>query len=252
MTVPAAEDFDEWYEAIVDSPGWDPFVRQALNLSAEVESTGYLSGPGLTEVQRLLDLQAGELLLELGCGRAGYGLASIASTDAHLIGVDFSPTALRAADAASARLGLTDRTRFVVADLADTALPSASADAILCIDAFHFASSISATAREVIRLLKPGGRLVITTWEAADPDAARRLPERIARLHIEQELRAAGFVEVQTLERPDWASTETELWTVAAQLDALDDPALAGLREEAREFLPLTGALRRLLVIARR
>jgi SAM-dependent methyltransferase len=56
------------------------------------------------------------------------------------------------------------------ADLTDTGLPGGSADTILCVDAFHFASSITAAADERARLLRPGGKLVITTWEPAGAD----------------------------------------------------------------------------------
>lgn len=252
MTVPAAGVFDEWYDTIIVSPGWDGFVRRALDLPPDVESTGYLSGPGLVEVQQRLALRPGETLVELGCGRAGYGLASVASTGAELVGVDFSSMALRAAQAAADRLGLADRASFQRADLTDTGLLGGSADAILCVDAFHFAVAIDAAACEVARVLKPGGRLVITTWEPADQVAARLLPERIGRMDIGRDLVAAGLVDVEVLDRPAWSRVEIDFWTTATQLDPGSDPALAALREEALEFLPLADALRRVLVVARR
>jgi hypothetical protein len=42
------------------------------------------------------------------------------------------------------------------ADFTDTGLAGGSADTILCVDAFHFASSITAAADERARLLRPG------------------------------------------------------------------------------------------------
>ena len=62
------------------------------------------------------------------------------------------------------------RASFQQADLTDTGLPGGSADTILCVDAFHFASSITAAADERARLLRPGGKLVITSWEPAGAD----------------------------------------------------------------------------------
>lgn len=189
--MPAAGVFDAWYESIVASPGWDGFVQQALDLPTEVESTGYLTGNGLAEVQQQLALRPGDTLVELGCGRAGYGLACISASTARLVGVDWSPAALDAARAAADRKGVGDRADFVAADLSATGLPDQCADAVLCIDSFLFAASIPAAAAEVMRLLRPGGRLVMTTGEARDSDAAQRLPQRIARMKVERDLRVA-------------------------------------------------------------
>ena len=61
--MPAAGVFDAWYESIVASPGWDGFVQQALDLPTEVESTGYLTGNGLAEVQQQLALRPGDTLV---------------------------------------------------------------------------------------------------------------------------------------------------------------------------------------------
>jgi SAM-dependent methyltransferase len=76
------------------------------------------------------------------------------------------------------------------ADLTDTGLPGGSADTILCVDAFHFASSITAAADERARLLRPGGKLVITTWELAGADPphghqARSDPDRLVDIEVD-------------------------------------------------------------------
>lgn len=250
--MPTAEAFDEWYAAIDVSTGWDDFVRRALDLPAEVESSGYLTGPGLLEVQERLALRPGETLVELGCGRAGYGLACITASGARLVGVDVSAVALSAARRAAERLGVAGRAAFLVADLADTGLPDDCADAILAVDAFHFAESVPAASAEVRRLLRPGGRVVMTMWEARHAAAAQRLPERIARMSIERDLHAAGLVGVHVEERPEWSRAETRLWTTASRLAVSEDVALTELREQALEFLPLADDLRRVVVAARR
>jgi len=248
--VPSAAVFDEWYESIAASPHWDAFVGDGLGLPDGVKSTGYLSGPGLVEVLQRLGLNDGQTLVELGCGRAGYGLDATRQTGASLIGIDFAPAALRAAQATAEKMGLSDRTEFRAADLAETGLNDAIADAVLCVDAFHFASSPAAAAQECRRLLRPGGRLVITTWAAADQDASGGLPERIARMDIRRDLTVAGLVNIGVEARPDWSRTEVAFWSAASKLDPGDDPPMINLRDEAREFLPLADALQRLLVTA--
>lgn len=252
MTAPDAGMFDDWYAMITASPNWDPFVRRHLDLAPEIESTGYLSGPGLVEVQQRLALAPGETLVELGCGRAGYGLACISDTGSRLVGVDFSGAALAAARAAAVRLGLGDRAEFRRADLARTGLPGGSADAILSVDAFHFTPSVEAAAAEAHRLLRPGGRLVLTSWQAADSACDQRLPDRIRRLDLHRDLTTAGLAAVEVLDRPSWGRREADLWTAAAQLDPGGDHALASLREDAMQLLPMIPALRRVMVVARR
>ena len=205
---------------------------------------------GRSEVQNRLALRPNETLVELGCGRAGYGLTCITSSRSLLVGVDVSGVALRAAGRSAERRGVSDRGVFVTADLADTGLREGCADAVLAVDAFHFAASIPAATAELVRLLRPGGRVVMTRWEALSAAAAQRLPERIARMSIERDLCDAGLVDVRVEERPEWSRAEKELWVAAAQLDVGDDPALAELREQAREFLPIADSLRRVLVFA--
>lgn len=92
----------------------------------------------------------------------------------------------------------------------------------------------------------------MTMWEARDAATAQRLPERISRMSIKRDLQDAGLVDVGVEERADWSRAETALWTAASHLAVDNDVALAELREQGRESLPLADALRRVLVVAQR
>jgi ubiquinone/menaquinone biosynthesis C-methylase UbiE len=109
--------------------------------------------------------------------RGGPGLWLARSRGVSLIGVDFSPVAIQQA---SGRVvfGPAQAARFVVGDLAATGLPDAVADAVVSIDALHFAADLPAAGREVLRILRPGHRLVLTGWQPRTADAAR-LPSRL-------------------------------------------------------------------------
>ncbi|MDN5769740.1 MAG: class I SAM-dependent methyltransferase [Microlunatus sp.] len=227
MSGPTAGVFDEWYDAIGTSSGWDRFVWRWLDLPDGLDSTSYLPGPGFIEVQHRLGLRAGQTLIELGCGRAGYGLAAIRHTGARLVGVDFAAAALRAAEARADQLGLANRAEFRAADLADTDLPDQSAEALLCVDAFHFANSPLGAAEECLRLLKPAVKVVITTWEPSSQAAAGRLPAWISRMDVARDLHTAGFVDIDAARRPSWSQTEIALWTAASAIDPGDDSAFS-------------------------
>jgi Ohr subfamily peroxiredoxin len=84
-------------------------------------------------------------LVDLACGRGGYGLEIAARTGARLIGIDFSAEAVRQAREQARRLGVT--ADFRIGDLAATGLDAGSADAVLCVDAIHFAPQPDAAAR---------------------------------------------------------------------------------------------------------
>jgi SAM-dependent methyltransferase len=249
VTTPDAESFDRWYQGIAVSARWDRFMRKWLNLPPDVQSSGYLTGSGLAEVLDRVSLKPQNLLVELGCGRGGYGMAVARASGARLVGVDFSDAALAAARLQAGKLYLDDVAEFRTGDLSSTGLPTGVADAVLCVDAFHFARPPSAAAAECRRLLKPGGRLVITSWEAVEPGDPV-LPERLRDLNVGHELSAADFLDIESELRPDWSAVERALWEAAVRLDPAGDPAVADLVEEARELLPVATSLQRVLVTA--
>ena len=250
MSTPDAAEFDRWYEVLDRSPRWRRFVNEQLGLPDQMFATGFLSGKGLAEIQSLLSLRQDDTLVELGCGRGGYGLSLIGGVGARLVGVDFSSVALRGAEADASAYGLADRATFQLGDLTNTGLPDESASAVVCIDAIQFAASVPGALTESWRILRPGGRLAITTWQAPAP--ADGVPERIRQLDLARDLAGAGFDEVEVLTRPAWSAAERRLWTAALDLSPGADDALDELRDEAAGLLPLADSLHRVLAGGRR
>jgi SAM-dependent methyltransferase len=72
---------------------------------------------------------------------------------------------------------------FRIGDLAATGLDAGSADAVLCVDAIHFAAQPDAAYCEIRRILTPGGRAVLTNWEPLERDD-QRLPGRLRRVDL--------------------------------------------------------------------
>jgi SAM-dependent methyltransferase len=185
----------------------------------------------------------------LGCGRGGPGLWLARETGVSLVGVDFSPVAIAQAAQRAAAFGLAGRARFAVGELTRTGLPEASADAAVSVDAFHFAADPAAAAREALRILRPGRRLVLTNWQPKVPDDTR-LPAR-NRIDWPPLLRSAGFAEIELAARPEWQDLYTRVYRVALDLgDPGGDAVLADLQHEARLRLPLADLSRRVVVTA--
>ena len=91
------------------------------------------------------------MLLDLACGRAGYGLELVARSGARLVGLDFAPAAIEQARANAQRLGLADRADLRVGDMTATGLDPASVTAVLCVDAAQFPPDFGATFVEAHR-----------------------------------------------------------------------------------------------------
>ena len=70
MTV---EHFNEWYAAMRAESARDRIWQEQLGLPPELVSTSLLSMAGLREVGTLLALGPDAVLLDLACGRGGYG-----------------------------------------------------------------------------------------------------------------------------------------------------------------------------------
>jgi SAM-dependent methyltransferase len=237
-SLPTAAGFDGAFSAMAASPG----VRRVweivdADLPPEIEPFSFVSVGLLGHVADALALAPGQALVDLGCGRGGPGLWLAQSRDVALTGVDFSPVAIQHANDRAALFGLAETARFVVGDLAATGLPDATADGVVSIDALHFAGDLTAAGREALRILRPGRRLVLTSWQPRTPDDAR-LPSRL-RIDWAAALRSIGFGHVQVESRPGWHDLFTGVYRVALGLGAPgDDAALAALQDEARQRLP--------------
>ena len=244
---PGATTFNNWYSDMAGSPVKDEIVQRHLGLPPALLSSSLLGWEGIGEVTEALRLSAGGTLLDLACGRGGCGLEIAARTGAALIGVDFSSEAVSQAREHAERLGRI--AEFRVGDLAATGLPSGSVDAVVCVDAIQFARQSDAAYRELLRVLAPGGRVALTSWEALENDD-ERLPERLRMVALRNGLTGAGFADVKVADRPAWRACERSMWEEAAALDPGNDPALRSLHEEGVRILPVFDLLRRVLATA--
>jgi ubiquinone/menaquinone biosynthesis C-methylase UbiE len=242
MPEQTANRFDRWYAQMADDEVRHRLVSDCLGLPPSWRVTGLLSADGLAEVTAALALEPGQLLIDLGCGRGGYGreIARVAGVD--LIGVDSSIVAITQARQDAGQDGVDGPAHFRVADFESTGLPDRVADAVVCIDSYQFASSLRALAEEMWRISRPGARVVLT---GAMPRAL--LGESASPL--EQALINAGWTEVRVRARPDWLATEARLWQAVAG-EARSTPAVDVLRKEATEMLAAAPHIQRFIACA--
>lgn len=186
---------------------------------AELDTYSCLTRDELHRMEAWLGLGVGDLLADLGCGRAGPGIWLAERASARLVGVDVTDAPFPAAATRAARAGVP--ATFHVASMASTGLPDASVDAVVSVDALQFVEYPVRAFCEVARILRPGGRLALTAAEPVDDLGAAAARRPVTAAHAE----AAGLVVEHCAPPPDWPKTAQRI--AAAMVGASHEIAAA-------------------------
>lgn len=130
---------------------------------AGLDTYSFVSRTELRRVAEQVTRVAGDLLVDVGCGRGGPGLWVAGTSGARLIGVDVADSALVHARRLADRFGVD--AEFMSGTFERTGLGDSTADVLMSIDAFLFSPDKRAAFVELARVLRPGGRLAITSWD---------------------------------------------------------------------------------------
>lgn len=176
---------------------------------------------GAARLQRLmgnamlktLENQAGpKHILDLGCGTGWFThkLAEL-GPDVSVVGMDLSPGMIE-----HAREGAVSNIDWIVADAEAIPLPDDSCDVVFSNLMIQWCADPGPVLKECLRVLKPGGRLMVSTllagtlreldqaWQQADPGHShinRFEPEAVFREAVPRSLPRAN-IETQTLRLP--------------------------------------------------
>jgi len=116
----------------------------------------------------------GGTIVDCPCG-AGPALRAVpAGRDVRYMGVDLSPAMLRRARRQAVARGLAN-TEFFAADATAIPLPSASADLLFSYWGLHCFADPRAATIELARVLRPGGRLVGSSFVRGKDSLRQRL-----------------------------------------------------------------------------
>jgi SAM-dependent methyltransferase len=117
---------------------------------------------------RSFEIRKGLKLLDLGCGDGTTALPA-ARLGADVLGVDIARNLVEAGNKRAAEEGLTN-CKFQEGDASNLhELPDHSFDLVVSIFGAMFAPKPFDVAREVVRVTRPGGRIVMGNWIPGDP-----------------------------------------------------------------------------------
>jgi SAM-dependent methyltransferase len=218
-----------------------------------VEPYSYVSVTELHRFAEELRIGADDRLLDVGCGRGGPGLWVAAKTGARILGLDVADSALIAARSRASELDLGSRADYRVGSFEDTGLEDAGVDAIMSVDALLFTPDKRLALAELGRVLRPGGRLVFTSWDYHAQPAGR--PPQVD--DHRPPLRAAGFEVLAYDETDDWDRRGRETTSLLLQaVEELAAESASDVDEVRRELEEMQATLdvieRRVFVVAER
>jgi ubiquinone/menaquinone biosynthesis C-methylase UbiE len=147
MTSDARERYDRWHRDLgpslePDAP-WHAMIRERLDIERDL---------------------AGRRVLEVGSGRGDFAcwLARRDPAPQRVTAADLSPVAVAKGRAFAAELRL-DGVDFAVADIQCLPFPDAAFDTVISCETIEHVPDPPRAVRELARVLRPGGRLFLST-----------------------------------------------------------------------------------------
>jgi ubiquinone/menaquinone biosynthesis C-methylase UbiE len=212
-----------------------------------------------------IQLQPGDKVLDVCCGTGASAIPAAMQVGAtgSVLGADLAESLLQLARNKSQQQGLAN-IEFRAGDFTNLGLPSESFDAIVCVFGIFFVPDMEAAMAELLRMLRPGGKLAITSWgkrvfepanqafwdliKAERPDLYKEYTPwcRIGEPEALQALLAsAGVQQVQVFAETDShsLSTPADWWTmvmgggIRGTIDQLDPAMKERVRSASLEFL---------------
>ena len=201
-------------------PAMSEYDERMIGMLELIWGRGFLAPGGAAYVREHLaglDLRD-KRVLDIGSGLGGGALVMAGELGARVTGLDIEPALVERARAYATAAGLAERVTFQAVAPGPLPLPDASQDLVYSSGVFLQIADKAGLFAECLRVLVPGGRLVVYDWTqppGPQSPALRRFIElegltyamRPLAEHGEL-LRACGFVEIALEDLAAWYRTE--------------------------------------------
>jgi ubiquinone/menaquinone biosynthesis C-methylase UbiE len=137
---------------------------KATWMSGDYETFAKYMEPGALEILGSWQIKPGSTLLDVGCG-AGQIAIPAARAGVNVTGVDIATNSLEQARERAKAEGLT--AQFDEGDAEQLPYPDASFDTVVSLVGAMFAPRPERVASELVRVTRPGGRIMMVNWTAA-------------------------------------------------------------------------------------
>ena len=160
------EFYTDYYRAVAHSAVHVEFCVRVFG--ANLCQHGFADIAQLEALLAAIRLGTGRHALDLGCGNGLIAEYLSDRSGAHFTGLDYIAEAIRQARERTAAKA--ERLDFIVGDINHLeALPGGAYDAIVSIDSMYFCDDYTATIRELVRMLRPGGQMAILFAHGREP-----------------------------------------------------------------------------------
>jgi ubiquinone/menaquinone biosynthesis C-methylase UbiE len=152
-----------------------------------------------------LSIPKGATIADVGAG-AGYHsirLARRVGSKGTVLASDIQPEMIRMLQENARNAGVAN-IKSIRATQSDPRLPESKVDLILMVDVYHECSDPETVLHELLKALKPRGRLVLVEFRAEDPDVPIRPEHKMTLDQVRREVEPQGFVFQQSLEFLPW------------------------------------------------
>ena len=147
--------------------------------SAYLDAATQMLSAAKQRSHELMEIQAGHRVLDLGCGPGSdtIALADLVGDTGQVHGVDFDPEMVEEANARAAAAGLDDRVLHRQADAAALPFDDDVFDSCRSERVFQHLPDPAAALAEMIRVTRPGGRIVVLDTDYGSLSIDSEVPE---------------------------------------------------------------------------
>ena len=158
---------------------WGPHIHHGLWASTEEDDPQAAQGKLIDHLAGLASIQPGSRILDIGCGMGGSSIQLAKKYGCDVTGITLSPVQAAWARMSAWSKGISQQVRFNRMDAEQATFDDGVFDVLWSIECTEHLFDKAAFFRRAAHWLKPGGRLAICAWLAAEKPRSNEAEELV-------------------------------------------------------------------------